>query len=91
MRRKEAEAISNLKFQISNEMQRQSRVKDKSKKRNKKTVGIPGERRDQMSLADEKAAASRPSTPLRTSCTSYGICCDLHCGFYGAGGGAGGA
>jgi protein ImuB len=40
-------------------MQRQSRVKDKSKKRNKKTVGMPGERRGQMSLAEEKAAASR--------------------------------
>src|SRR6201987_6137106 len=41
-------------------MQRQSRVKDKSKKRNKKTVGMPGERRGQMSFVEEKAAGSRP-------------------------------
>ena len=45
--------------------------------------GIKVELRGEASLAEEKAAAS-----LRTP---YGIWCYLRCGFYGAGGGAGGA
>jgi hypothetical protein len=94
MRRREAKAISNLKFQISNESERQSEVEDRRKKKAKSKEpwnagSMKGELRGEASLAEEKAAASRPSAPLRTSRTPYEIWGYLRCGFYGAGGCAG--
>src|SRR6516162_5673458 len=84
LRLREARAISHLKFQISNEMQRQEQR------------GVVSQRHGGTEAKSEaktktEALLKQALASLRTSRTLYGICCDLRCGFYGAGGGACGA